>query len=104
MKSIRVDTDTFDSITYYFIIVSIIFYLISMFYFRMFMGIILYYISSFNRFSHLAFTPLHDAIHVYFKYKRINNIPAYLASVQYFVSYSILEFTFITPDIQMIVN
>ena len=37
--------------------------------------------------TYIAFTPLHDAIHgSVSKNRRINNIPAYLASIQYFYS------------------
>ena len=37
--------------------------------------------------TYLAFTPLHDAVHgSVSKYKKINNIPAYLTSIQFFYS------------------
>ena len=43
--------------------------------------------------TYIAFTPLHDAIHgSVSKNRRINNIPAYLASIQYFYSpYSVFR-------------
>lgn len=95
MKSIRVDTEI-PLIALPTILLSFLsfFIWISMFYFRMFMGIPFYITLVPSTVStYLAFTPLHDAIHGSIsKYKRINNIPAYLASVQYFYSpYSIFR-------------